>query len=429
MTRRVLVGYLALAVLVLASLEVPLGIQHARAERSDLATKVERDAVAYRYARETGGRVVVVDRSGTAVIDTDVRDTGRRTFASRPEIASALAGVVASGVRHSTTLNENLLFVAAPVASSGRVHGAVRITYPTSAVDARITRYWLILLAIAAIVLAFATIVGVRLSAFAVKPLRSLEDAAAAVGEGDLGARAPEDAGPPEVRSLAIVFNETVAKLEQLLRSQSEFVADASHQLRTPLTALRLRLENLERDVEPGGQQDLESAVAEVERLNGLVEGLLALARADAGAEPASTVELSAVVSDRVAAWSALADDHGVTLVGTTNGAPRVRASEERLGQVLDNLIENALEASPPGGVVTVATAGPEVRVRDEGVGLTDEERARAFDRFWRARSGSGSGLGLAIAKRLVEVDAGEITLESADGGGVEAVVRLRPVG
>ena len=83
--------------------------------------------------------------------------------------------------------------------------------------------------------------------------MRRLEGAAAAVGAGDLTVRAPEHEGPPEVRSLAAVFNETVAKLDQLLRSQEEFVADASHQLRTQLTALRLRLENLSRDVAPAG--------------------------------------------------------------------------------------------------------------------------------------------------------------------------------
>jgi signal transduction histidine kinase len=321
--------------------------------------------------------------------------------------------------------------VAVPVAAGGRVEGAVRITYPTSTVDARIRRYWLVLAAIAAVVLAVAALAGIRLAAFVVRPLSRLEDAAAAVGGGDLGARAPEDLGPPEVRSLAKVFNETTAKLDQLIRSQEEFVADASHQLRTPLTALRLRLENLERDVAAAGRKELEGALAELERLGLLVDGLLALSRAAAGAAPTEQLELEELVRERVEAWSALAQERGLTLVAETDGAVSARAAPERVRQVLDNLVENAVEVSPAGGTVTVtARAAPpwaELRVRDQGPGLDTEGVRRAFDRFWRGRAGEGSGLGLAIVRRLVEADAGQVELAPAPGGGLDAIVRLRP--
>jgi signal transduction histidine kinase len=121
-----------------------------------------------------------------------------------------------------------------------------------------------------------------------------------------------------------------------------------------------------------------------------------------------------------------------LALVVQADHVPKARAAEQRLRQVLDNLIENALAASPLQGRVTLASAvAPpwiELRVRDEGAGLTPAERARAFDRFWRGgRGGEGSGLGLAIAKRLVEADGGEIYLQDAPERGLEAVVRLRP--
>ena len=455
MSRRILLTFLGLVVVVLAALEVPLGVQNARTEQRTLSTKLERDATTlaslaedslkpsgkgllkslaafvYRYGQDTGGRVVIVNGQALAVIDTSPSASGTETFASRPEIKAALRGNVATGTRNSETLHTRLLYVAVPVLSAGRVEGAVRITYPTSAVDARVRRYWLVLAAIAAIVLAVAAVVGTRVAAFVSRPLRGLERAAGAVGRGDLAARAAENEGPPEVRSLAAVFNETVAKLEQLLRSQQEFVADASHQLRTPLTALRLRLENLARDVAEPGRADLAGALAEVERLAGLVDGLLSLARADAEAAPAGRVDVGELLRESVDAWSALAEERGVRLVADVAGAPTASASAERLRQAVDNLISNALEVSPRDGAVTLSVRETppwlEVRVRDEGPGMSAEERSRAFDRFWRARTGEGSGLGLAIVRRLVEADHGSIELVPAAGGGLEVLIRLHP--
>ena len=266
MTKRLLFTYLGLALLVLAVLEIPLGIVNARNESSDLKTKVERDAsflaaysedtlenrtdpralriAASDYSAKTGGRVVIVKRSGVAIIDTNPPAPGSRTFATRPEIRVALKGGVSTGIRYSKTLHQRLLFVAVPASSGSKVTGAVRITYPTSSVDSRILRYRLMLLAIAGIVLVAATLVGLRFARWVSAPLARLETVTAEAGAGDLTTRASEE-GPPEVRSLAAAFNHMISELEQLVRSQEEFVADASHQLRTPLTALRLRLENL----------------------------------------------------------------------------------------------------------------------------------------------------------------------------------------
>jgi signal transduction histidine kinase len=454
-TRRLLLGYLGVTLFVLLALEVPLGVQNQRNARRDLEASVAHDAtvlaadaedavqtlakpaltqlanVAYSYQRRTGGRVVIVDKQGYAVVDTSARVSGTESFASRPEIRQALSGGYPSGVRTSDTLHARLLYVAVPISSGGTVHGAVRITYPMSTVDSRILHYWLILAAIAAVVLAAAAIVGVRLARFVTRPLRGLEDAAVAVGEGRLDVRAPERDGPPEVRSLATVFNETVVKLGQLLRSQEEFVQDASHELRTPLTALKLRLESLERDLDQERLADLEAALREVDRLAHTVEALLALARTDAGAAPPRRVDAAAVARERVDTWRPLAEERQVALEADVDGAELVRAGPERLAQVLDNLVANALEIAPPGSHVTLTArrAAPwvELHVRDEGPGMTPEQRARAFDRFWRAGGGHGSGLGLAIVRKLVEADEGEVELAEAPGGGLDAIVRLRP--
>jgi len=388
-------------------------------------------AIAYRYHRDVGGRVVVVNGRGVAVIDTNPTGSGVESFRSRPEIAAALKGNVTTGTRHSRTLGADLVYVAVPVASSGRIAGAVRITYPSSDINERIQRYWLVLAAIAAVVLAVTAVVGISVASFIIRPLRRVESAAAAVGQGDLSARAPENEGPSEVRSLAAVFNDTVTRVSQLLASQRQFIEDASHQLRTPLTALRLRLENLERDVAAEGSAELEGAVREVDRMSTLVESLLGLARSGAGTAIAECIDLNALVRERLEAWSALAEDRRVGLAEDLDRTAAAHAAGERVRQVLDNLLENAVEASPAEATVTVLTRARapwlELRVRDCGPGLDEEQRRRAFDRFWRARPGEGSGLGLAIARSLVQADGGEIELLEAPGGGLDAVVRLRP--
>jgi len=163
MTRRLLISYLSLAIVVLAMLEVPLGFVNARGERAQLTAKVERDAVAIaslaestiegdaptsnlpaiarlarRYAAETGARVVITNRTGRAVVDSAPPTPGRRSFATRPEFRAALRGDVATGTRHSATLGYDRIYVAVPIASGGTVHGAVRITYPTSELDRRV---------------------------------------------------------------------------------------------------------------------------------------------------------------------------------------------------------------------------------------------------------------------------------------------------
>jgi signal transduction histidine kinase len=434
-TRRLLASYLALTVVVLVALEVPLAIVNARNERQDLTAKVERDAfaiaslsedvlqagrgsaalqqTAVAYRSNTGGRVVIVNRAGVSIADSHPTFAGERQFASRPEIAAALRGHTVTGIRPSETLHTRLLYVAVPVASSGTVYGAVRITYPTSALDHRVNRYRLVLVAVAAIVLGAAALVGVLLARSIVRPLRRVQDAAARVGRGELDARAPEGEGPPDVRRLAAELNRTTANLAALIGSQEQFVADASHELRTPLTALRLRLENA----------DSAGALGEVERLAALVDELLALARADQAGGGAADVDLAEVAAERARQWEPLAAEHGVRLLANGSGG-RVWAGRARVEEVLDNLLANAIDASPRGGTVAIRAEGRELHVVDEGPGLAPAERERAFDRFWTAGKRSGSGLGLSIARRLVELDGGTIELHGAAEGGVDAVVR-----
>ena len=449
MTRRLLAGYLLAAVVVLLVLEIPLGIFYQQRAMSGLEHDVERDATvlagfyeepleqgvapdpapAQAYARRTGVRVVVVDGEGTSLVDTGGR--AGRDFASRPEIAAALRGVRAAGTRHSNTLGTDLLYVAVPVSSGGTVHGAVRLTMDKSQTNALVRRYWLGLAGVAVVVLVAITGIGWALARTVTRPLRRLDAAAARFATGDLAPSEPDPSAPAEIAVLGETMNTMAHRLDRLLSEQREFVADASHQLRTPLTALRLRLENLQSAA--GDAQDSEelgAALEETARLGSLVEGLLRLARAEEAGKKV-TVDLAGLAADRVDTWSAMADAAGVRLeLEAPGGAVDAAAVAGGVEQILDNLIDNAVGVSPEGARVLVGvTRGDgahELTVRDEGPGLTDELKERALDRFWRAdRSTPGTGLGLPIAAALAGASGGSLELRDAPQGGLVVVVSL----
>ena len=306
MKRRLLFSYLTITAFVLLVLEIPLGVSYANSVERRLTSDLQHDAfamaiqsqqplaatgatapdanalqaVADRYHDSAGGRVVIVDRAGRSVADSDPTSPVGRDFSTRPEIRRALAGEEVSGSRSSHTLGTELLYVALPVASATGVQGVVRITYPQSVVDDQIRHIWLLLAATGGVVLGIVFLVSLLLARSMTKPLGDLQQAAVRLGAGDLSTRAEVPKGPAEVTVLAQSFNATAARLEQLVGSQRAFVADASHQLRTPLAALRLRLECLESEVPDAVADDLDGALDEVARLSRLVDGLLVLTRA-----------------------------------------------------------------------------------------------------------------------------------------------------
>ncbi len=451
-----LVGIVALVLIVQ---DIPLGFHLARVERDRLETGLERDAyvlsgraedalegrttveqaglddVVADYRARTGATVVITDGAGTAIAAGGPGTAVGESYANRPEIASALSGRFSAGERQSRTLGEPLVYVALPVRSGDRVLGTVRLAYPASAIDHRVSDRLRTLVAAAVVSLAAALVVAVALAATISRPLRRLRTATEGLAAGDLASRASTDTGPPEVRALATSFDAMADRIEQMVAAQRAFAGDASHQLRTPLTALRLRIDQaaaLMEDDPAAARRRLEAAAGEIDRLGRLTDGLLTLARADAEAEVV-TVDVAATARERADEWRPLADEGGVSLVVDAPSAAPALAVPGAPEQIVDNYIANALEVAPAGSTlrITVAAdrAGVELHVVDEGPGLTDEQRAHAFDRFWQAGGGQGwggqgggTGLGLAITHRLATASGARVELRRAPTGGIDAV-------
>ena len=457
MRRRIVVGYLVLTAVVLLALEVPLGLSLARRERDTRAAAATRDASTVasladeavehpaahdlagligQYRDRAGTEIVIVDRSGRLLAST----TTPADAAEEPEaeygdgIRSALAGHVTSGRHHDDGGKRR--FVAVPIGSTSAVDGAVLLTYPVGPIETRVNHIWLALSGLAALVLAVAAAAGAVVALSVVRPLARLDDAAVALGRGDLDVRTDAHRGPREVQLLAASFNDMAARLGELVGAQRRFLADASHQLRTPLTALRLRLEGIDPDAPDAA--DLEAAVREVHRLSRLVDGLLQLARVEGSAPRREAIDVVATALERRDAWEPLAEERGVRLLVTapTDEPVLALAVPGALDQVLDNLIANSIDVTPSGRAITIdvdvdVTAAKRqvaIVVTDEGPGMTAEERAHAFDRFWhgrRNRRDGGTGLGLAIARQLVVASGGRVELGEAERGGLQVMVVL----
>jgi two-component system, OmpR family, sensor kinase len=444
---RLLAAFAYVLILVIVALEVPLILNVSR--RVDAEVKAQAAAQAQlvaasasgrmsnsselrrvtdEAARDLGGRVIVVDHAGRLVADSADLETG--SYRDRPEIRAALQGRVAQGRRFSETLGESLLYTAVPVVEGGNRVGAVRVTQNVEAIDRRVRRDVLGLIGIGVIALVLGLAFAWFLAGTLARPLQRLAAAARRVEAGDLQARA-EPEGSTEHREVAHAFNDMTERLGQVLEAQREFVANASHQLRTPLTGLRLRLEAAALKAGPELGAELEAAEQEVQRLAQLLTALLTLAREGDRPTARATVSLGAAVERAEERWAERARSSGHDLVAACSGDTMASASEEDLAIVLDNLIENALHYTP-GGVVTVQCGrdGQEVylAVLDEGPGLEPGEETRIFDRFTRGSGGRGSpgtGLGLALVATLARRWGGTATIVNRPEGGARAEVRL----
>jgi signal transduction histidine kinase len=307
-----------------------------------------------------------------------------------------------------------------------------------------------LLAAIALFALGLAVIVAAALARRFTTPLRRLTEATSALAEGDLSRRVPAaqvTGGSSELTELAVQFNAMAERLEESIdiirrdRDRSrDFLADVSHELRTPIAALRTFNELLQQQAadDPDARAEfLESSAQQIERLDWLAQNLLELSKLDSGLVMLDLRpdDLRAAVESAVEQARPAAKRRGIELTLSVPDRPlRIRHDPQRIGQVVTNLVGNALKFTPRGGSVEVAVRpkleGAEIEVSDTGVGIGASELPHIFDRFYRGTlaneaRGSGSGLGLAIVRSIVDMHGGNVTVESRLGKGSRFLVTL----
>ena len=341
-------------------------------------------------------RVTVYDGDGDRI-------AGLGPDASADLVSQALDGDVESEI------DDDVFVSAVPVTYSDEVIGAVAVATPSSTVLVHVVFIWAGMAGLAAAAVTVAWLVGRRQARRLARPLEDLQESALRLGDGDFSVRTRRG-GVEEIDAVGAALDATAMRLDDLLAKERAFSADASHQLRTPLAGMRLRLEAaLERsDVDP--RPAIAATLVDADRLEAIIDELLTLARAGQSA-PSGPVDLDTLLGELSPEWGARLALHGRDLdVRVDAAAPAARASSAAVRQVLGVLVDNATTHGR--GTVTVAvreaSGAVAVDVCDEGPGVHDVESV-LFSR--QADRRDGHGIGLALARRLVEAEQGRLML------------------
>jgi signal transduction histidine kinase len=408
--RRLVSSTAAIALASVIVLGVPLGLVEAARVRSDATSRLEREA----------------DAVASAIDDS--------LEAHRPLSPLRLARFVRP--RHRVVIVTHAgqqLAVGDPIdgdvtrVRSGSSQSATVVAEaPASEASDRVIRAWLLIAALAvggvAAAVALAFVQARRLA----RPLESLASTSARLGEGDFSTRAGRFS-IPEVDALAHVFDSSAERIARLVAREREFSANVSHQLRTPLTALRLRLEELAlQPASDAERAEVEAALGEVDRLESTIAGLLAYAR-EASAGEVAPIDLADLARRHAATWRVLFGRVGRRLEVDDPAPVHVTASPAAVGQVLDVLLDNALHHGAGRALVTVSDDGRRARlaVEDEGLGVPPEAVAEVFERG--SSDGGGTGIGLHLAQVLATSEGGRLTLARPSPPRFELTLPHRP--
>jgi signal transduction histidine kinase len=409
--RRLIVAIVAVAAATLALFAVPLGVVLRDGYRDQELLRLQRDTVAAARQIDLGASSGDPVELPAGPDRLAVYDASGRRVAAGPASGPARAdGLVADATRlrrPTTRFRPGALLAAVPLLTGERVTGAIRAQRSDAVVVRRAHRAWLALAAAGVVVLLLAILAAVLLGRRLARPLERVAVAAGRMGDGDFSVRAPR-VGIREVDAVADALDLTSARLQDLIARERAFSADASHQLRTPLAALRLELETMQ--LAATRPEPLERALTEVDRLQQTIETLLAVARDHPA--PQTSCELVELLTEIEQRWRGPLAKCGRRLTLSVSGeAVPVRARGPVIREILDVLLDNA--ASHGRGAVgialrTVDEHWAEIAVSDHGPGFEAGERT-AFRR--RSEAAGGHGIGLALARSLAHAEGGRLTI------------------
>jgi two-component system OmpR family sensor kinase len=388
------------------------------------------DVAPARIVALAGERFAQIYGSDGSVLASS-RPLGRRRLLTAAQVAAARRTTI-QAVRPSIAPAQTAVLATAFSIGDGRV---AAVAESLDERERELDRLSILLLVSLPAALLLASLTGYQVAGAALRPVERMRARAAEIGDAELGERLPEPGTGDELDRLAGTLNELLERRQEALELERRVVSDASHELRTPISVLRTRLDVALRG--PGDaaslREGLEGAHADVARLARLADDLLVLARADEGRLPLrpELLDVQDLLEATVARHAAAAGAAGRALAAAVeiDGGAVVLGDADRLAQILDNLVINALRHGA-GAVAIVARPGPspaavEIVVRDAGPGFPAEFLPKAFDRFSQVVAGEGSGLGLALVEAIVRAHGGTVAASAAPGGGAEVRIGL----
>ncbi|MFO3796425.1 MAG: sensor histidine kinase [Anaerolineales bacterium] len=411
-------------------------VREGEADEAFLVSKVQE----YLSALNSELRLTIFDADFHPLFSSDpqiVLGTKRQAW---PELRAASQKQERHDIRWDEVSGEERIFAAAPLINGNNAPIAfVQLSFPTAPVWQNVHRAWITLFGVVMAVAAVTIGSGLWLTAQVVGPLEQLTAVIHRIAAGNLKERALLR-GPQEVQQLAKEFNEMADRLERMIQRQQEFVANAAHELRSPLTSIRLRLELILTQLQDDPQmqrQYLEQVLEEIERLRKMTDQLLMLSSLEhSNRLPPAMIDPAPLlyeVSDEIAPLFHLR--HQAFMLEVPPHLPKVQVNAEELRIILRNLLDNATKYTQEGGKIRLQARSEAgnvlVTVQDNGPGISEEALPHIFERFYRgdkSRSRSaqgGSGLGLSLVKELVQLNNGQIEVKSAPGQGSTFTLRF----